>query len=123
MSKINYKLTTIKNIEYKVPKICPICHMPQNPEILDTRTSADYLEVQVETILLAKCTNCNKYYLLPYKVIGRNEVTVTMHDTITNNRSIFQSWNHMNNTILFTPFKMCLESYDIIKRTHCIILS
>lgn len=73
MSKINYKLTTIDHIEYKVPKICPICHMPQNPEILDTRTSADYLEVQVETILLAKCTNCNKYYLLPYSIIGRNE--------------------------------------------------
>lgn len=73
MSKTNYKLTTINHIEYKVPKICPICHMPQNPEILETKTSADILEVQVETILLARCTNCNKYYLLPYTVIGRNE--------------------------------------------------
>lgn len=73
MSKTNYKLTTINHIEYKVPKICPICHMPQNPEILETKTSADILEVQVETILLARCTNCNKYYVLPYTVIGRNE--------------------------------------------------
>ncbi|COH70378.1 Uncharacterised protein [Streptococcus pneumoniae] len=46
-----------------------------------------------------------------------------MHDTITDKLRIFKTRNHLEDTLLFSPFEVGLETNDIVEATSCIILT
>ena len=46
-----------------------------------------------------------------------------MHNPITYKFSIFKSWNHLEDALLFSPFKVSLETNDIIETTSRIVLT
>ena len=55
--------------------------------------------------------------------IWRVHVRITVHDTISHKLRIFQTWNHLEDSFLLTPFKVRLETNDIIEASRCIVLT
>ena len=68
----NYINKTIKNIDYQIPKLCPHCNTIMVPEIIDSHSSDNPSAQTFDSVLLAQCTYCNKFYVLPYRIIDRN---------------------------------------------------
>ncbi|CAG5613603.1 Uncharacterised protein [Streptococcus pneumoniae] len=46
-----------------------------------------------------------------------------MHHTITDKLRIFKTRNHLEDTLLFSPFEVGLETNNIVEATSCIILT
>ena len=72
---------------------------------------------------------CKEEVWLFFRTVGlleeiwRVHIRITVHDTISHKLRIFQTWNHLENSFLFAPFKVSLKSYDIVEASRRIVLA
>lgn len=69
----NYINKTIKNIDYQIPKACPYCDHGIIPQIVYSKCVDNPSKERFDSVILAQCPNCNLFYILPYKVLGKNK--------------------------------------------------
>ena len=58
-----------------------------------------------------------------FQELRRIHEAIAMHNAIADKLSVFQARNHLEDALLFPPFQMGLEPYNIVQRSRRIVLA